>query len=200
MAAGMWPSPAWGMGTTPGAVSSCFPFGLSACHCSATSALLQPMLEATKMALVLKPGSGFQQTDPSCCSLNTTLWVKAYIPIPALLFWEVCYKQLWPAQTENMEEVLLFTTQLSTTANKKCTSHIIIAISFSRYALSGGRALTACNKFGFYEKQILRYTTFVTLNFPLGTYCWDLRWLAFYPQNFSLNGLPVICLRNFGSL
>lgn len=41
---------------------------------------------------------------------------------------------------------------------------------------------------------------FVALNFPLGTYCCHLRWLAFYPQKFSLNGLPVICLCNFGSL
>lgn len=130
----------WGMGTTPGAVGSCFPSGQGAWHCSATSALLQPMLEATKMVLVLEPDSGFQQTDASCCSLNTPPWVKAYIPIPALLFWEVCYKQLWPAQTENLEVTLLFTTWLSTAANKKCTSHIIIAISFSRYALSGSRA------------------------------------------------------------
>lgn len=54
--------------------------------------------------------------------------------------------------------VLLFTTQLSTTANKKCTPRIIIVISFFRYALLGSGALTAGNKFGFYRKQILRYT------------------------------------------
>lgn len=78
VAAGRWPTPAWGLGTTPGAVSSHFPSGQGACHCSTTSALLQPMLEATeKMVLVLEPNSGFEQIDTSCCSLNTTLQVES---------------------------------------------------------------------------------------------------------------------------
>lgn len=92
--------------------------------------------------------------------------LKAYIPIAALLFWEVCYNKLWPAQTENLEVALLFTFQLPTTANKKCTSCIIIATSFLRYLLFGSRALTACNKFGFYGKWILRYTTSCSSEFP----------------------------------